>query len=181
MHSGAAVVGRGKAASTMHARDVVKYGQLTLLGAVDGLAEAAWEEPGVCGAWSVRQIVAHLDSYEAVLLDVLGQMAGEPERGDLARYRAPDGHFNDDAVAARATQSPAALLASLQVTHGRCLELLERMPPELLARTGTIPWYGAEYAVDDFIVYANYGHKREHCAQIDRFRSTLNGQPSHGS
>jgi hypothetical protein len=35
---------------------------------------------------------------------------------------------------------------------------------------GTSPWYGADYALDDLIVYMNYAHKREHCAQIRAFR-----------
>jgi hypothetical protein len=30
-----------------------------------------------------------------------------------------------------------------------------------------------EYALDDFIVYQYYGHKREHCAQIAVFRDKL--------
>jgi hypothetical protein len=48
------------------------------------------------------------------------------------------------------------------------------------ARSAGIPrraWnkdgYGLEYALDDFIVYAYYGHKREHTAQIAVFRDTL--------
>ena len=38
---------------------------------------------------------------------------------------------------------------------------------------GTLPWYGAEYSLDDFIVYTYYGHKREHAAQIAAFRDHL--------
>jgi len=30
-----------------------------------------------------------------------------------------------------------------------------------------------DYALDDFIVYTNYGHKREHSAQIAAFRDGL--------
>src|SRR4051794_38346924 len=58
-------------ACPMNAPDVLKYGQLTLLDGLDGLPEADWETPGVCGVWSVRQIIAHLASYEAVIADIL--------------------------------------------------------------------------------------------------------------
>jgi hypothetical protein len=40
-------------------------------------------------------------------------------------------------------------------------------------KPGTLPWYGPEYALDDFIVYSYYGHKREHSAQINVFRDQL--------
>jgi len=39
-----------------------------------------------------------------------------------------------------------------------------------LREVGTIRWYGPTYALDDLIVYVNYAHKREHCAQMRRWR-----------
>jgi hypothetical protein len=53
----------------MNAVDILKYGQLTVLRTLDGLPESAWETPGACGVWSVKEIIAHLASYEQVLVD----------------------------------------------------------------------------------------------------------------
>ena len=53
------------------------------------------------------------------------------------------------------------------------MELIGRIPAETLRQSGTIPWYGAEYALDDLIVYLYYGHKREHAAQIAAFRDRM--------
>jgi hypothetical protein len=33
--------------------------------------------------------------------------------------------------------------------------------------------YGKEYALDDFVVYMYYGHKREHGAQVAGFHDRL--------
>jgi len=44
---------------------------------------------------------------------------------------------------------------------------------DAMRQAGTLPWYGLEYALDDFLVYAFYGHKREHSAQIAAFRDRL--------
>jgi hypothetical protein len=41
------------------------------------------------------------------------------------------------------------------------------------AEIGLLPWYSAEYDLEDYITYAFYGHKREHCAQIAVYRDTL--------
>ena len=43
----------------------------------------------------------------------------------------------------------------------------------LLREVGTLPWDGEDYALDDFLVYGYYGHKREHSAQIAAFRDRL--------
>jgi hypothetical protein len=55
----------------MNATDVLKYGQLTVMQAIDGFPETAWETAGACGVWSVKDIIAHLASHERVLVDIL--------------------------------------------------------------------------------------------------------------
>ena len=45
--------------------------------------------------------------------------------------------------------------------------LIGGIPETERSRPGTLPWYGDEYALDDFIVYTSYGHKREHGPQIE--------------
>ena len=67
--------------------------------------------------------------------------------------------------------SPRAIFRYLR------LDALLRVPAATLRQPGTLPWYGAEYAVDDLIVYTAYGHKREHSAQIAVYRD-LYPQPS---
>lgn len=53
----------------MNASDILKYGQLTVLHTIEGFPEAEWDTPGACGVWSVKDIIAHLTSYEHVLAD----------------------------------------------------------------------------------------------------------------
>jgi hypothetical protein len=56
--------------------------------------------------------------------------------------------------------------------------LINRIPAERCRQVGTLPWYGAEYALDDMLVYMYYGHKREHAAQIAAFRDRLRAAPA---
>jgi len=51
--------------------------------------------------------------------------------------------------------------------------MVAQLSSEMLCQNGTLPWYGEVYALDDFLVYAYYGHKREHSAQIAAFRDRL--------
>ena len=158
----------------MNAPDVLRYGQLTLLAGLDGLPDEDWEAPGVCGVWSVRQIVAHLASYEAAIADVL-QGVGDSAAATptLDRMKADPAGFNDDEVAARAPLSCTETLAELTREHARALDLAGRIAPETYREPGTLPWYGREYSLDDLLVYMAYGHKREHVAQVCVFRDRL--------
>jgi uncharacterized protein (TIGR03083 family) len=158
----------------MNAGDILKYGHGTALQAVDGLPEDAWETPGVCGVWSVKDILAHLASYELVLGDVLSGFTGGGPTPHLDAFK-DFGTFNDAQVALRKDKSPRAIREEYEAAHVRVRSHAERISAETFRMPGTLPWYGAEYALDDFIVYTYYGHKREHAAQIavfcDRLRS----------
>ncbi|HEU5099065.1 MAG TPA: DinB family protein [Roseiflexaceae bacterium] len=167
----------------MNASDILKYGHRTVLGAIDGLPEHEWQTGGVCGVWSVRDIIAHLASYEQVLAEVLesfqpgtvmpSQSTGTSATPLLDAFIEPDGRFNDAQVALRSGRSHANVLAEYVGAYEWVAELATQISAETFRRVGTLPWYGMEYALDDFLVYAFYGHKREHCAQIAVFRDRV--------
>jgi hypothetical protein len=155
----------------MNAIDVLRYGQLTLLGTLEGLPADARDQPGACGIWSVKDIFAHLASYELVLVDVLRSAAAEgSDTPRLDRFVSLREAFNDTEVADRMPMGFEDVLAELADAHAETLRLVAGIPAERLREPGTLPWYGADYAIDDLIVYQYYGHKREHGAQVEAFR-----------
>ncbi len=156
----------------MNALDVVRYGHLTFLGALENCAADEVSKPGACGIWSVKDIVAHITSYELVLVGILDEAAGEGPNPDLVRYRDQGLAFNDGEVAARLDHCFDDVLGELNGAHATVLERLSGFSPEHVRRPGTIPWYGDDYALDDLIVYMYYGHKREHAAQVAAFRGS---------
>lgn len=167
----------------MNASDILKYGHGTVLRAIDGLPEQEWETGGVCGVWSAKDILAHLASYELVLAELLASFqpgapmpsssTGASPTPMLDAFVEPGGRFNDAQVALRAAHGYADVLAEYTGAYDRVAGLLAQIPAETLRQSGTLPWYGAEYALDDFLVYTFYGHKREHCAQIAVFRDRV--------
>lgn len=157
----------------MNAPDILKYGHLTLLRPLEGLSEAEWRAPQVCGVWSAADIVAHLASYEWVLVDILDAFPAVRRTPLLERFIADAARFNDDEVAARQGNAPAELMAEYQRACAQTAAFITRVSPEMARKDGTLPWYGAEYDLDDFLVYTYYGHKREHAAQIEAFRDQL--------
>jgi len=157
----------------MNPFDVLKYGHATVLRAVADLPEADWQTAGVCGYWSVRQIIAHLASFEYALveaIDVAGGAASGPHLSALLRNGQA---FNDAQVAARAALTVAETLAELESTHQLTLARAAELPIERFRQAGFLPRYGREYDLEDFIAYSFYGHKREHSAQIAVFRDHI--------
>jgi len=157
----------------MNAPDILMYGHRLVLAAVDGLPEAAWEHPGICGDWSIKEIVAHLASYELVLVEVFASFNGGGPTPYLDAFRLPDGTFNDTQVARRRARSAAETLAEYSAAHEDIRAHAGRIGADTWRQVGTLPWYGADYALDDLVVYMSYGHKREHCAQIAVYRGQV--------
>ena len=165
----------------MNAVDVLKYGNQTFLQTLTGLpdpgqagARQVWEEGGVCGVWSAKNVVSHLASHEHVLVDVLHTFLDDRPTPYLTEYgEVGSAAFNDQQVDKRRHMSPSEALAEYKETYGEVATLIPRIPADRAREPGTLPWYGSEYALDDYITYAYYGHKREHSAQIAAYLDRL--------
>lgn len=159
----------------MHPVDVLTYGNGTVLRAVEGLPAADWDTAGVCGWWSAREIIAHLASFEHILIEALEIAGGaRDDYGPILRawFRDPQA-FNDQQVADRAPLTPEAMLADYAAAQAQTMTLAAALPPAAWQRTGFLRAYGTAYDPEDFITYAFYGHKREHAAQIAIFRDAI--------
>lgn len=158
----------------MNANDILKYGHLWVHKHLDGLTEEQWQVPGVCGYWSVKDIVSHLTSYEWVLVDVFTSCVSGGPTPVLDQLTSMDGDsFNAAQVTSRQEKKASEVLQEYNDAYAQSMQILPRISESDLRKPGTLPWYGMEYALDDFIVYQYYGHKREHCAQIAVYRDTL--------
>ena len=157
----------------MNATDILKYGQGTVFQAIEGFPEAAWEKAGACGVWSVKDILAHLTSYEEVLVDILSAFVGRHATPCLDKFTDLGGQFNDSEVERRRDRTVKEILDEFNDAHAQTISLAAQIRPEQFRQLGTLPWYGMDYSLDDVIVYMYYGHKREHSAQIAAFRDRL--------
>jgi uncharacterized damage-inducible protein DinB len=158
----------------MHMHDIINYGDGEIVKATSKLAHDYWDLPNACGVWSVKNIVAHLASYELMLIDSLSLLldanAPTPTLNDL--FRLGDA-WNDAEVEKRKQLSPAETYLDYANNFQKSQELLQGLPLELATKSGALAWYGEAYDVEDFLVYAFYGHKREHSAQIHAFVDVL--------
>ena len=162
----------------MNADDVFRYGHLTVLGAVEDFPADQWHTPGVCGVWSARDVIAHLASYELATADAFAGLLDEAPSPTLGLLLSRGEAFNETQVEARRGQTWQETLAEYTAAHEHAAARLARIPLDRRRQAGLLPWYGAEYDLEDLITYMSYGHKREHSAQIAEFCCGLAAIPS---
>jgi len=157
----------------MNPADVLKYGHTFVTRTLDGLPLSEWEAGGVCGVWSVKDIIGHLVFYEHLLTEVLAPFADlNIEIKLLPQTASPE--INDIQAANRKDHTPEQVLAEYIDTFTfNQTQVVPKVPAAVWSQVGTLPWYGAEYSLDDYIVYTFYGHKREHSAEINVFKDKL--------
>jgi hypothetical protein len=163
----------------MNASDILKYGVSFFQGTLDGVPAAEWTTPDVCGVWSVKDIVGHLASYENLLSDILVDFPNVPS--SVVQTMMDPYAWNDEMVASRRDNSVEEVLAEYNAGHARNMTLIAKLTPEICREVGLLPWYGAQYSLDDFLVYSFYGHKREHGAQVNVFKDVLKQRSTLGS
>ena len=147
----------------MNTLDVLTYGQRTILATVDRYGPDDWERVAL-GVWTAKDLLGHLGAFEVRFADQLAPFAGASARTDLPT--ADSRTFNDDQAAVRQDWSVDMVVTEFVEAHERVMRLAAEISPELWREVGTIPWYGAEYSLDDLVVYQQYGHKREHDPQL---------------
>jgi hypothetical protein len=108
------------------------------------------------------------------LVDVLKENLGRGPTPCLDELRQADPEvFNNSQVERRQDQTAEQALAEYNTAYAAVQDLVPLASADLLRAAGRLPWYGLEYAIDDWIVYQFYGHKREHMAQVNIFRDKL--------
>jgi len=98
-----------------------------------GLSDAEMLKPGVTGDWSVRDILAHVTTWEEEALTHLPLIlaGGTPPRYS-ARYGGIDA-FNALMTEQKASLSLSAVRRQLEETHRRLVELVQRTPEDHLS------------------------------------------------
>jgi Mycothiol maleylpyruvate isomerase N-terminal domain len=125
-----------------------------------GLSDGQLVEPGVVDGWSVKDILAHVTTWEQEALKHLPQVIAG---GTPPRYAAQGGidAFNARATAAGRRLSLAQVLRRRDQTHARLLDFIRGQPE------GT---FGVRTRARRRLRLDTYGHYPEHTAAIRVWR-----------
>lgn len=156
----------------MNAKDILFYADRDLIKQFEKVPGKAWEIPGVCGVWSTKDVLSHLTSYEIVLAEVIMSLQTHSIPTpyiDQIKLSYPG--FNNEQVTTRENTPPQEILKEYTAAHKTIMKSIEALPKNMFLKEGIATWYGKAYCLDDIIVYLNYGHKKEHLAQVEVFIS----------
>lgn len=131
-----------------------------------GLSDAQLMEPGVTGPWSVRDILAHVTTWEEEALKHLPLIleGGRPPRYSV-RYGGIDA-FNARMTEEKRSMSLAEVRPHLAATHRRLVDFIQSLPADRLADDRR---FRRRLRLD------TYGHYPLHAEAIRRWR----GEASH--
>lgn len=154
----------------MNATEVLDSCHLKMIQALDDLPDEEWDVPGVCGNWSVKDIVAHLASYEYLLIDTLNTALGNEATSRLTHFVEHRDRFNAEEVAKRRYDTAQHVLDEYNDAQVESISLLERIPSETLQKVGIVPALGEQRSPNDLVNIVSK-HTNEHRAHIEAFRN----------
>jgi hypothetical protein len=127
-----------------------------------GLPEAEMVEAGVVEEWSVKEVLAHVTTWEAEALKHLPHiLAGETPPRYSVTYGGVDA-FNALMTEQKRALTLAEVLRQLDETHGRLVAYVSDAPEELLT---TETRFRRRIRLD------TYGHYRGHAQMIAKWRA----------
>jgi hypothetical protein len=156
----------------MDASELLQKSNLMAIQEVDGFPEVGWDIPGACGDWSVKDIIAHLASYEHVANDVLKTFQGDEPTPIILKFLHHLDEFSNTEVEERIYLTAQQVMNEYQDMQVQTTSLLMQIPNYRIRQLGTMLWYGQESSLADF-VNRLYEHTREHCTQIAIFRQNI--------
>lgn len=136
-----------------------------LLALLNGMDEATLERPGALGAWSVKNVLAHLAAWEDWVVQALPvRMATGTTPPEFRARVADEDQFNTLEVAERAELTPSEQLMELERVRAELLRYVHTLPPADLARRQ--PWPEWAGTLPEYLLVALGQHERDHAAAL---------------
>jgi uncharacterized damage-inducible protein DinB len=153
----------------MNIAALLEQSHMQVLQTVEDFPEDQWDTPGACGDWSVKDTIAHLTSYEHLLIDLLNALMNDTPTPYLDKFvNSQRDEFNTSEVAARQYYPAQQVIDEYNETQLQSSDLLAKLPLEKMTLKGTIPWREERTLAD--MVNILYTHTNDHCTQIKAFR-----------
>ncbi len=143
------------------------------LAALQGVSPAILDRHGVVGTWSVKNVLAHLASWELVVVQALSERLETGQTPEvMATISADRDSWNALMVDEVDDLTPEDQLAELEWTRAVLMQYLGSLDDATLAKAQ--PWSGWDGAVTDYVRDAIAQHERAHGEQVKAGLATIN-------
>ena len=138
-----------------------------LLKAIESVGEKDIVQTPVEGVWTIKDVLGHLASWEAICLEPLARgVEGHPiECAAVADYMA----WNDEQAASKCALPLGDILAEYSSTRQTVVSLVEKLPAAQWEQPCSFPWGGVGSVAD--LLQGFYEHELEHVEAIERWKA----------
>ena len=136
-----------------------------LLDLIHGIDQAAMERKNVIGAWSIKNVLAHIAAWEAWVVQALpARLANDTTPPDLAQRLIDEDASNAEEVAEREELTPDEQLMELERNRAELLALVRGLDEATLTRPN--PWDTWPGTVPEYLLDALRDHEAEHIEDL---------------
>ena len=138
--------------------------QKNFLDVISGLSEQTCAQVSVCGNWSVRDVLAHVLTWDEYTYQVVKQWPEVPMASLSPWIEGEEDEVNARLMAAKADWGMIDLLDGLVTVHRRILRRYDTLSDEALAAEAEYGWGMRDTAVG--FLYSMSIHTAEHAAEL---------------
>jgi uncharacterized damage-inducible protein DinB len=144
----------------------------TLQHAFDGLSADHMLRPGAVGIWSIKDVLAHLVSWEAELVTALARLEQHKQRPPRIVEIEDIDDWNAEQYSLNAPRVLASILEDFEGVHKHLVQAIEALDDQTLDDNRRFPWMEGEplsYLIAENAIW----HEEEHASEIRQWREEL--------
>ncbi|MCB0180539.1 MAG: ClbS/DfsB family four-helix bundle protein [Anaerolineae bacterium] len=138
---------------------------------LDQIGPARMDQPGVAGAWSIKDIVAHLTGWRRRTVGRLQALQrGQPEPAPpWPAHLQTDDDINAWIYQSRQSDSVSEVLDESHQVFQQLLAVIESLPEDVLAEVHRLPWMeGQPFNAAEFFAHFHEEHESDMRAWLTR-------------
>lgn len=140
-----------------------------LLRSIDGLSDDQMLQVGAVGLWSVKDVLAHLVSWEAELVTTLAQLEQHQRRAPHIVEIEDIDEWNEEQYRINARRPLADVLEDFHGVHKQLIRAIEALDDRVLDNNRLFPWMEGE-PLSYLILENATWHEEEHAEDIRAWR-----------
>jgi hypothetical protein len=149
--------------------DVIRKERAALESLFEGLTDSQMIQPGVEASWSIKDILAHIASWERLAMDrVHAAESGDPLNFPLIKGDNDVDKFNADVYEKNNTQLLPDVTAEFHDSYRQFITQIENLDDDFLSKPLPFDWAGKLTA--QVVISANtHWHYVEHAINIEKW------------
>jgi hypothetical protein len=160
----------------MNKDDLIKTlesSRIAFMDAIEDLSEDQLTQPGICGEWSIKDLMAHLLMWEAETIKLLFQVQQGKVPTTVHLSQLSDDEQNALWRQQIQNRPLQAVLDDFHAIRAQTIRQIQAISEERLSNPKLFPWLKGK-TLTELILHSISQHDDEHRAQIEAWRSTQN-------